>query len=258
MRVISKIWLVVTCLALIYGLYQEFASFFPDLPFAYLERGSGLLVAIVSSTMVLTLQALEEEREHRLKDREHAEDYRRIFTSVSSAVATHDRDFMVLWPQQVARARQSVDVTNLTASPPADLDERTPEASFYKELRRCYKSCKGIIRRVERVTSAKREWIIWLVEQVKDLPNVSLSLYIDPSDGALPQTVSVCRVDSQYAWIVALAEHQATTKARDILLMGEENVELIRRYFETRLWSQSTLVVTNGKVDKDALERMLA
>lgn len=257
MRLISRLWLGITFLALIYGLYQEFASVFPILPLAYLERGGGLLLAIVSGTMALTLQVLEEERNERLKDRQHAEDYRRVFTSISSAIAMHDRDFMALWPEQIARAKESVDVTNLMAVPPANLDERTPEAVFFKDLRRSYQDCGARIRRVERVTPAKHDWIRWLVAEMKGLPNVSLALYVDASDGPLPQTVSVCRVDGQYAWIIALAEHQATTKTRDILLMGSENVELVRRYFETRLWSQSTPVVTNGRVDEDALNGIL-
>ena len=252
MKWMNRLALVVTLVAFVYGVYSDVAP--ASYPLLRLPTGMGVAFALISGMMGLIAINLEKEREARDQQRSIAESFDRALLRGSASIAMHDKDFYALFGEQVRRASAGVDVTNLTARPPGRTGEEA-EAKYFRSLRETYSASSAQIRRVERITEEKKAWVSELIKISEGLTHVSLALYEDPFGAEMPTPMSVCRVDNQYAWLVALAEHTATTSYRDLLITGADNVELIRRYFQDRLWARSILVVDRGVVSQQARQR---
>lgn len=239
---------VMQCLAALYGVYSEVVP--EDFPLTYLPAGMGGAITLISTTMALAILVIKQEREARLRQHPTSEIWRTLCSRVAMVVPTHERSFYQLWRTQVQTAVNNVDVTHLGRRPP-QMNHGRSEKAHFADLRSCYRASKAQIRRVERLTKEKLCWIEQLVSDFKGLGNVSLALYADPSDGDMPAALSVCRVDDTYGWIIAMAEHESTSKYRDLMLTGAEGIDLIRRYFQERLWNRSIVILDHGEEAPD-------
>lgn len=247
MKIYSLLLFFVQAVAIFYGLYNEFAP--ADFP-KNLPPGMGLSIALIGGTMSLVLLYAEREREGRQKQMDDGATFRQISNRLAACVTVHEREFYALWPEQVKRALNNVDITHLGLQPPRVRNSQA-ESDYFSDLRRISKSTNATIRRVERYSKDKKDWIDRLAKEFSGLPNVSLAVYQDPFDTPMPAAMSVCRIDDRYAWLIAVAEHDSTGNYRDLMLTGKESVDLIKRYFQERLWSRSVVVVERGKICSD-------
>lgn len=229
--------------AAIFGLYNEFAP--NTYPARSLPPGMGYSLAIISFTMGMVLLFAERERDARQKQIEETAIHRRISNRLSTCVTVHEREFYALWPEQVKRAKNNVDITHLGPRPP-QIRHGQSEGEYFADLKTIYNNSNALIRRVERHSDEKMEWISKLAKEFSGLNNVSFAVYKDPFKTEMPAALSVCRVDDNYAWLIAVAEHESTGNYRDIMLTGADNVDLIKRYFQDRLWNRSVVVVNRG------------
>lgn len=232
----------------VYGVYNEVTP--QDWWLHKLPIGMGWGLAIISATMAFTLATVEKERAERAADRKGMESWDRVANRLSVYVPTHEREFYSLWQSQVSTAQNNIDVTHLGPNPPK-MSHGREEAKYFTDLKRIYKASQAQVRRVERLTDSKMPWIRKLIQDFENVPNFSLRLYKDPIQDEMPAAMSVSRVDDRYAWIVAIAEHESTGNYRDVLIMGKDGVELIRRYFYDRLWDRGIVVIDHGKVIAD-------
>lgn len=245
------ILLVGQCLAATYGLWSDISP--STLPVGAVPKGMGTSISIIALTMLIVVLAVARERHERNAFRADidsaADRVGKLTTDIagklSLSVPFHERDFYSLWPAQVRLAQHAVDITHLGRIPPRGRDGEE-EQLYFDNIRKLYSESRAEIRRVERWTDEKAEWIERLVAQFEGQRNFSLSLYKDPSEVEMPMAVSVCRVDDKFAWLIAMAEHQSTTGFRDVLLTGGRTVELVRQYFNSRLWARSVLMVDRG------------
>ena len=235
---------VLQVVGILFGIYNEVAP--KTWLLNTLPRGMGLALTLISATMAVVVLTLELERRDR-KRSPNAELLREAASRVSVCMPFHERDFYRLWPEQVRRARDTVDVTNLSPRPP-QLAHGVTEGEHFLELAQTYKDSTAHVRRVERLTLEKKQWIIALASKFSGMPNVSLAVLKDRSNTELLGTLSICRVDNQYAWLVAMAEHDSTGEYRDIMLTGSETVDLVREYFQKRVWSRSVKILERGRL----------
>ena len=133
------------------------------------------------------------------------------------------------------------------------------ESDYFKNFKKIVKSTKAHVRRTERITNGKLGWIQQMAAQMRGVKNFSLALYKDPiGDEETPSAMSVCRIDNTVAWLIALAEHQATTDSRDIMITDPESIDLISRYYQKRIWERSAVVIEFGIVNEEELARQLS
>jgi hypothetical protein len=203
--------------------------------------------------MLMVLLIVERERQHREAEKRLLE---AVVDKMCLCMPFHEREFFSLWPTHVDLAQNNVDVTHLGRRPPHNRSGE-PEQVYFDGLKRLYKKSKAQIRRVERLTAEKKPWIKKLVDEFKGVQNVSLAVYRDGMDSEMPAAISVCRVDERYAWIVALVEHESTGKYRDLLLTHPDVVNLVKRYFQERLWERGVVVLDHGEVKSDLLNQVL-
>ncbi|KAB2967329.1 hypothetical protein [Zoogloea sp.] len=236
----------------LYGLYIELAP--ADFP-KNLPPGMGLSLALIGATMSLVLLYAEREREQRQKQMDDGALFRQISNGLSACLTVHEREFYAIWPEQVRRATNNVDITHLGLLPPR-VKNSPAESDYFSDLKKIYKSSRATIRRVERYSSGKKDWINKLAKEFEGVANVSLAVYQDPFDTPMPAAMSVCRIDDRYAWLIAVAEHESTGNVRDLMLTGKESVDLVRRYFQERLWSNGIVVLDRGKLCVDWEKRL--
>lgn len=245
---IAKILIALQISAAIYGVYNELAP--SGWPFKYLPPGMGLALVIISATMAFTLVVVEKERTNRDSDRKGGEAWDHLANRLSIYLPTHEREFYSLWQVQVSTAQNNIDVTHLGPVPPR-IRHGEEENAYFSDLKRIYKASRAEIRRVERFTDKKLPWIEKLIDDFQGVSNFSLRVYKDPIKDEMPAAMSVSRIDDRYAWIVAIAEQQSTSNYRDLLIMGKDGVDLIRRYFQDRLWNRAIIVMEHGVERKD-------
>lgn len=232
---------VIQLLALVYGITAEFKPSW--LPGSSLPSGMGLTIIVISATMGAVLIAISEERfkrEELLNKFENAKRELRnvgneLAKNLSVAVPVHEHHFYALWQAQVKTAQHSVDVCHLGPTAPRGRHGGS-EQQYFEELVALYKKTNAQVRRVERLAPGKRDWIRKLMNDFNGTDNFSLAVYCDDSKEDLLSALSVSRIDDQYGWLVAIAEHESTTGVRDLLITGEKAVSLLRDYFATRLW----------------------
>lgn len=252
MKAYSIFLFIAQAAAVVYGLYNELApAGFPK----NLPAGMGLGVALIGGTMSLVLLYAEREREGRQKQMDDGALFRQISNRLAACLTVHEREFYALWPEQVRRAMNNVDITHLGLLPPR-IKNSPSESEYFSDLRRIYKSTRATIRRIERYSNDKKEWINKLAKEFEGVANVSLAVYQDPFDTSMPAAMSVCRIDDRYAWLIAVAEHESTGNFRDLMLTGKDSVDLVRRYFQDRLWSRGIVVLDRGKLCHDWEKRL--
>ncbi len=240
-----RIVFAIQAIAIAYGLYSDLAP--TSWQFIYMVKGMGIALSVISATMMLVLATVDLESRTREAQASNVL-VNAIAQRVSVSLPFHEREFFALWPEQVKRAQNTVDVAYLSPRPPNATSGA--EGEYFSALSHVYKSSTAHVRRVERLTEAKVDWIHSLVSQFNGIQNISLAIYRDPleSDHEMPAPLTVCRVDDRYAWLVAIAEHQSTGRFRDVLLTGRDVVDLISKYFQERLWDRSTVIIERGKV----------
>jgi hypothetical protein len=243
-----RIIFVSQILAAGYGAYAEFMP--RSLQFRPLPAGMGLGVTLIAATMAVTLAVVQRERRDQRAERTKRSSWDVLSERLSASAPFHEREFYSLWAEQMTNAQNNVDVTHLGPRPPQNQHGRV-ERKYFQDLRRLCKESRAQIRRVERLTPEKVPWIRQLVSELSGLNNFSLRVYRDPSPDEMPFALSVCRVDDRYAWLVAIAEHQSTSSFRDLLVTGHDSVDLIRRYFQERLWNRSAEIIDRGQLKPD-------
>jgi hypothetical protein len=248
MRIFPIVLFGLQVIAAIYGIYNEIAP--ASFPLKNLPSGMGWGLMVISATMAFTLAAVEKERNDRATERKAGDSWDRIAHRLSVYLPTHEREFYSLWVAQISTAQNNIDVTHLGPAPP-NLSHGKDEGKYFGDMKKIYKASKAQIRRVERLTPQKLPWINKLIEDFRGMPNFSLKVYEDPIKDEMPAAMSVSRIDDRYAWIVAIAEHESTSNYRDLLIMGKDGVDLIRRYFQDRLWNRSITVIDHGVVNEN-------
>jgi len=251
MKLLYGILVFVEILALAFGIYNEIAP--KEWPLHTLPDGMGLAIALIA--MAMAPASLELYRDRVKEDGENS--FKQLVSqSQGIATACHERDFYHNWSFQIPQARNTVDITHLGVNSPRSHHES--EVEYFKKFKKLVKSTPAHVRKVERITEGKAKWIRSLVKEMTGVSNFSLALYRDPiGDEETPASVSVCRIDNTIAWLIALAEHQATIDVRDIMITDPKSVELISRYFQKRIWERSVSVIASGNTDGEALERAL-
>lgn len=231
-----------------FGFYNEIsAGIEKSLPFTYLSKSQGLSLAIISFTMSLVLIALEKEREGRKNEDSTNLLTKKFLDHAGLCMPYHEGEFYSLLPLQIQNAKNNVDITHLGLKPPS-MRNGEPEKNYFDRIKDIYSKSNAKIRRVERFSNLKKDWIEGLVKTFRNNTKFSLAIYQDGSNEELPHALSVCRVDENYAWIIALSEHESTANYRDLLLTGKESVLLFKDYFNKRLWDRSVIIIENGKV----------
>lgn len=179
-----------------------------------------------------------------------------IADGVGVCTTAPDGEFFAVFPEQVRQAKTAVDVTNLAPVPPARR-KGTMEKDYFDDLRALAKATKAHVRRVERLTRVKWEWIEEIVQAMRGVQNFDLAVFEDPFGNAeMTLTLSVQRVDNSVAWIVAAAEHEARRHpVRDICIRHPNAVALLADYY-ARLWARSTVLMKNGVVDAARLDEV--
>jgi hypothetical protein len=249
MKVASGLIIALEIIAIIWGLYSEFA------PAQWLlagrfPQGMGLALALVGAPMALAALVVDRERADRDARRGVIEVWDRALSHVSICMPTHERDFYSLWSAQIRTAQHAIDVTHLGVLPPQGTNDAA-ESEYLQQFRDLYRNTRAHVRRVERLTPQKEQWIRQLIEEFEGVEHFSLRVFRDPSSTDMPHAMSVCRVDERFAWIVALAEHHSTTGVRDLLLSGKDAASIVRTYFQERLWERSTIVIDRGVVNRN-------
>ena len=193
--------------AMIYGVASELApAFFAEAEALFaLPQGYGLVLAIISFAMFshhfASIQerasredildkldaALADVKSERKKQMEVAV---RMASHVSLSVPFHERDFYALWSMQVKNAKNCIDVTHLGTYPPQGR-KGPDERAYFDGMLKIYKESHANVRRVERYSPEKEEWIASLVRGFNDQSHCSLAIYKDPSTDEFPFAVSV-------------------------------------------------------------------
>jgi hypothetical protein len=74
----------------------------------------------------------------------------------------------------------------------------------------------------------------------------------------MPFALSICRVDENYAWIVAMAQQESTGSFRDLMMTGKQATDMAKDYFEERLWKRGRALIEHGAVVPDWRDRLQA
>jgi hypothetical protein len=254
MRLFSILIMIGQVLGVAYGMYSELAP--PDWPLRRLPDGMGYSLSIISATMLFTLCIVEKERQDRAAEKKTGELWDKVAQGLSVCFPSHERDFYSLWAAQIATAQNNIDVTHLGPRPPQNR-HGNEESKYFSDMKKLYMESSAQIRRVERLTPDKISWIQKLVKDFEGVSNFSLGVYRDPFEGEMPAALSVCRIDDRYAWIVAMAEHESTANYRDLLITGREGVDMVRRYFQDRLWNRSIVILDHGSAKEGWEEELL-
>lgn len=245
MKLLRSFVLICEVLGICYGVYSELAP--DEWPLTELPKGMGLAVALIALAMIPQIisekvQSANLEKSFSLLERLCAES--------GKALAFHESDFYDMWRSQMARAEKNVDVTHLGLKPPS-LAHGQRQKDYFENYHKIVRSCVAQVRRVERVTEYKHQWIVGILRKMTGVRNFSLAVYDDPWQGKeMPAALSVCRIDDKYAWLVAMAEHQSTTEVRDLLITNTQAVDLVRTYFQNRLWNSSQILLEHGVLTK--------
>lgn len=249
MNIIRRIVFFVEFLALAYGVYSEVTP--QSWAMHYLPSGMGLAIALIAIAMIPKL--VDDQKQDR--DIHKAIQLLEKLTSQSGkAIAVHETEFYQLWPEQMTKAEKNVDVTHLGPRPPSLTHGKT-QKEYFNSLKAKTKACGAQVRRVERDAEQKRPWIKELLGIMRGVKNFSLALYRDPwGEEEMPAALSVSRIDDKVAWIVAIAEHQSTTEVRDLMIVHPKAVDLLRQYFQSRLWDKSIILMENGKLTSDGIQ----
>jgi hypothetical protein len=254
MAFVTWLVLIIEILAVLFGIYSEVAP--ANWPLNTLPQGMGAAIALVSAPMALAVIAIQEERSKRAQEKEFMNSLSRVWGRSSTALPTSEKEFYAIWREQCRVATVGIDVTNLSPRSPRDATAGS-EGAYFSELVATYRGTSAKVRRVERLNADRKAWLRRLVQECNGLTHVSIAVYRSTSDAEALPPVSVCRIDDRYAWLVALAEHEATTTYRDVLITGPDCADLLRRYFEDRLWKASELVLDRGVVRDEAFRRLL-
>lgn len=236
--------------AAIYGLYCEVSKiFWSTNPTAILPQGMGLAITLIAITMITAIKQINELSGTKQRLNDSIKNIMAVCSSGSSVFPAHENDFYALWKEQVRNATNNVDVTHLGLLPPNSIS--SSEKEYFDQLKSTYSATSARIRRVERWSKEKEIWIDGLIKKFAGVGNFSLAILEDPSENETPFSLSVSRIDSKIAWIVAIAEHSSTSGYRDLMITGEQSVNLFSRYFEERLWKRSIVVMQNGVISQN-------
>ena len=250
MRSIYIIVLIIESIAITYGIYCEVAP--TSWPFQKLPDGMGLAIMLIG--VVMAPIALDRYHDH-VAAQKASKVENLLKQSAGKALACHEKEFYHNWIAQFESARDSIDITHLGVRPPNDFIRS--EKEYFKRFKSLVKSSNANIRRVERLTSTKEEWIKKLLDQIEGVKNFSQAVYKDPlGETENPAAVSVCRIDNSVAWLIALAEHQSTIGVRDLMITDPESVGLVGRYFQKRLWDRSTVVMSMGQARNEEISKI--
>lgn len=212
-----------------------------------LQPGMNLLLICVGLSMA-SLVLHKDLEEHYLRTQLKA--VQTLAERCGVCTAVHESEFYALWPRQFEQAAANIDVAHLGPRRPNQQRSDT-ESKYFGSFIKMAKKSKAQIRRVERMTREKLEWIEELISGLTDATGFSLGIYEDDlGDAEMPRALSISRVDMTVAWIVAMTEQQSLQGLRDLEVRGREAVGLFATYFENRLWRPARIVIREGKFDE--------
>lgn len=259
MKKISGIVIFVELVIVVLAIWDHFAAPEAFRPLDFTE-GLEIVVATISIGLVgviATVTASFDQFEGKLRDAHLTVEAMASRSFLCTAV--HEREFYALWAAQFASGTQNIDITHLGAHPPSS-KQSVSQDGYFDNFPRAVKKSDATIRRVERITSHKLDWIQKLIDELgsNKAPRFSLAAFEDKAgDGEMPFAISVNRIDDRYGWIVAMAEQRSTQGTRDLFITSPPGVELLGTYFTERLWNQSTPLVESGIVNTRNWERLL-
>jgi hypothetical protein len=172
----------------------------------------------------------------------------------------HEQDFYSRFADKLRNATKLAYISHLDVVPPqAYYLEGTQAFDYYKQIFKIIRSSPKLpVRRVERVSKEKISWIETHIKELGNVPNFSLSCFVESPSTSLPKSISVQCVDETDAILVAVARHSNPTEPRDIWLCGDAVAKMWRQYFEQRLWASAQPIIVNGVVDVKAWEKLKA
>lgn len=236
--------IVIEILMVIVGLVEDFSD--EKLQFLGLPKGIGVALSMIAITMVAFLfKSLQEGKERALgwDELKGDFDYLKILAQKGGyCAALHEREFYFLWKKQFNEGQNNIDITHMGSSPPRNLSN--PQIAYFDDMMNMVKESKCNIRRVERLSPQKREWIEKVYNNLLNQTNFSLSLVVEKSS-FMP--ISVSRIDDKYAWIVALSQAESTRNYRDILITDKNVISLITGYYQEKIWNNSVKLIERGK-----------
>ncbi|MFP8834391.1 hypothetical protein ACLIJR_08990 [Hydrogenophaga sp. XSHU_21] len=177
-----------------------------------------------------------------------------------SVEVVHEHDFYSKFADRLRNAGKLAYISHLDVVPPQNYYLQGTQAfDYYKQIFEIIRSNPKLpVRRVERVSKEKISWIEKHIEELKGVPNFSLSCYVESPSTALPKSISVQCVDDTDAILVAVAKHSNPTEPRDIWLCGDSVTKMWRQYFEQRLLANAQPIIVNGVVDAKAWDILKA
>lgn len=162
-----------------------------------------------------------------------------------------DQAFYLEFRDDIMHARSSVDITHLDIQPPNYSSlKKSQMKSYYDDFVALVKSKPQTrFRRVERISTEKRQWLEHLVESLADCPNFSLTCVEYPGAERLSPAISVQIVDGHKAYLVALKGHVDAHGPRDICITDPESSRLCLEYYNQRLWNTGLPILESGHLN---------
>ena len=207
-----------------------------------------LYLGLVSIAIGLFVQRIEKRLSNKIE---------RSLSTLSQIDFLYEEEFYSKFKQMILQATISVDITHLGLTPPLQRKDSL-QSDYYKNLYDVYKKSKATIRRVERVSVEKIEWIEGLLNKMEGLVNFSMFCLVDNEKelAEMSDYLSVQRVDEEHVFFVAVTEHRSTSKPRDIYIKSKRLGEYFLNYYETRLIRKSLQVMKDGKMVPDSWNKI--
>lgn len=169
--------------------------------------------------------------------------------SITNIEFLREEQFYATLKVLIASSKDNIDLSHMSLQPPVQKSGSLQE-SYYKSLKSIAKKSNSHIRRVERLSKEKIQWIEGLIKDFSKISNFSLFIYKDPSlelqKSEMSALLSVQRVDSEHTFIVALNEHSSISRPRDIYFRSKMLTDYFVKYYQDRIIKHSECIIDNG------------
>ena len=168
----------------VYGIFDHVAP--PEIKrLITLPKGIAIALAVISFSMAALSAHAVLESMARTKESEIArQQSEELVKAAQLCSAVHESEYFITWPAQFKSAKYKVDITHLARNPPY-LGKHTSEGEYFRDFKGLVKGSPAQVRRVERLTVEKIEWIEKLIAGLKGANNFSLAIFDDPFPGEM-------------------------------------------------------------------------
>ena len=184
--------------------------------------------------------------------KEKIEEYKNSITNIEYLF---EDQFYAKIKTLIQKSNTNIDLSHMSIKAPISKNGSI-QKSYYDSLKSLSKKSNSHIRRVERFSKEKINWIEKMISDYDGIINFSLYIYIDPStelkNSEMSSVLSIQRIDDEHLFIVALNEHTSIKAARDIYFHSKELTKYLIDYFQIRIINHSICIIENGKFNEQA------